>query len=239
MSKRVIGLDIECYDPLLKTAGYSWKYNQGYILNTALYDEDKDKVAVIAGIHNDNCPYDAQTREEDNRMCIEMLLRNPDICSVGANLQYDIGWLLYEFNMSTYDVKCSFVDVLQAEAILDEFGVHSLESVSQKYLKYGKSKDQIEYWVREHVSKKGDFREHLKDAPWDMLVEGEARNVAVMLDTTRRTVGNIYNDIDEELRILYVGVTRTKQNLFLVDSKNGSGYDRLLQVIKEENRLEW
>ena len=68
---------------------------------------------------------------------------------------------------------------------------------------------------------------------------GEAKNVAVMLDTTRRTVGNIFNDIDEELRILYVGVTRTKQNLFLVDSKNGSGYDRLLQVIKEENKLEW
>ena len=28
--KRVIGLDIETYDPLLKTAGYSWKYGQGY-----------------------------------------------------------------------------------------------------------------------------------------------------------------------------------------------------------------
>jgi hypothetical protein len=68
---------------------------------------------------------------------------------------------------------------------------------------------------------------------------GEAKNVAVMLDTTRRTVGNIFNDIDEELRILYVGVTRTKQNLFLVDSKNGLGYDKLLQVIKEENHLEW
>ena len=81
--------------------------------------------------------------------------------------------------MSTYDVKCSFVDVLQAEAILDEFSVHSLESVSQKYLKYGKSKDRLEYWVRENVSKKGDFREHLKDAPWDMLVEyvsGDAKN---------------------------------------------------------------
>ena len=68
---------------------------------------------------------------------------------------------------------------------------------------------------------------------------GEAVNVAVMLDTTRKTVGNIFNDIDEELRILYVGVTRTKQNLYLVDSKNGQGYDKLLSVIKEENKLEW
>ena len=179
MSKRVIGLDIETYDPLLKTAGYSWKYGQGYILNTALYYEDKDKVAVIAGIHNDNCPYDAQTREEDNRMCIEMLLRNPEVCIVGANLQYDLGWLLYEYDMTTYDVKCSFVDVLQAEAILDEFSTHSLESLSQKYLKYGKTKDRIEEWVKENISKKGDFRQHLKEAPWELLVEyvtGDAKN---------------------------------------------------------------
>ena len=68
---------------------------------------------------------------------------------------------------------------------------------------------------------------------------GEARNVALMLDMTRKTQGNIYNDIDEELRILYVGVTRTKENLFLVDSKNGNGYENLIQTIKEENRLEW
>lgn len=68
---------------------------------------------------------------------------------------------------------------------------------------------------------------------------GEAQNVAIMLDTTRRTVGNIFNDIDEELRILYVGVTRTKQNLFLIDSKNGQGYDKILNVIKEDNHLEW
>ena len=68
---------------------------------------------------------------------------------------------------------------------------------------------------------------------------GEAKNVAVMLDTTRRTKGNIFNSIDEELRILYVGVTRAKENLFLIDSKNGDGYDNILQTIKDENGLEW
>ena len=169
MSKRVVGLDIETYDPLLKTAGYSWKYNQGFILNTALYYEDKDKVAVVAGLHNDNCTFSEAQRKVDN-LEITQLLKDPEVCIVGANLQYDIGWLLYEYKMSTYDVKCSFVDVLQAEAILDEFSVHSLESVSWKYLKYGKTKDAIEDWVHENISKKGDFREHLKGAPWDMLV---------------------------------------------------------------------
>ena len=178
MSKRIVGLDIETVDPLLKTAGYSWKYGKGKILCTALYYEDTDEVKVIAGLNNENCPYDLIDRQCDNKEIID-LLTDSNVCIVGANLQYDIGWLLYEYKMSTYDVKCSFVDVLQAEAILDEFSAHSLESVSQKYLKYGKSKDRLEYWVRENVSKKGDFRGYLKDAPWDMLVEyvsGDAKN---------------------------------------------------------------
>ena len=68
---------------------------------------------------------------------------------------------------------------------------------------------------------------------------GEARNVAIMLDATRKTKGNVFNDIDEELRVLYVGVTRTKENLYLIDSRNGEGYDEILQTIKNENGLEW
>ena len=178
MSKRVIGLDIESYDPLLKTAGWSWKYGQGYILNTALYYEDEDRVEVIAGLHNTNCPYDSYERKSGNNK-IYALLTDPGVFIVGANLQYDIGWLLYEYGMSTYDVKCRFIDVLQAEAILDEFGVHSLESVSQKYLRYGKTKDRIEDWVHENISTKGDFRKYLKDVTWDLLCEyviGDAKN---------------------------------------------------------------
>ncbi len=178
MSKIVVGLDCEVSDPLLKVSGYSWKYGQGYILNTALYFEAEDEVKVIAGLHNVNCPFTDVERHSENRKIAE-LLQNPEVCIVGANLQYDIGWLLYEYEMSTYDVKCSFVDVLQAESILDEFSMHSLESLSQKYLKYGKSKDRIEEWVHDNVSARGDFRQHLKEAPWELLVEyvtGDAKN---------------------------------------------------------------
>lgn len=180
MSKQIIGLDIETVDPLLKTSGWSWKYGQGYILNTALYYKDIDKVAVIAGILNVNSPYSENERLLMNKMSIESILKNPDVCIVGANLQYDIGWLLYEYKMSTYDVKCSFVDVLQAESILDEFNIHSLEEVSWKYLNYGKTKDRIEEWVMQNVPKaKGDFRKYLDKVPYDLLceyVKGDAKN---------------------------------------------------------------
>ena len=178
MSRCLVGLDCETVDEDLETAGWSWKYGHGYVLNTALYFEDDDRVEVIAGLHNTNCPYDDFAREVDNGL-IKDLLRDPNVSIVGANLQYDIGWLLYEYGMSTYDVKCSFIDVLQAESILNEFDIHSLETVSWKYLKYGKTKDRIEDWVHENISTKGDFRKYLKDAPWDLLceyVKGDAKN---------------------------------------------------------------
>ena len=115
MSKIVCGLDCETDDPLLKTAGWSWKYGKGYILNTALYYEAEDRVEVIAGLHNNNCPYTPFERNVYNNQIVA-LLTSPDVIIVGANLMYDIGWLLYEYGMSTYDVKCSFIDVLQAES---------------------------------------------------------------------------------------------------------------------------
>jgi DNA polymerase I-like protein with 3'-5' exonuclease and polymerase domains len=178
MCKIVIGLDIETYDPLLKTAGWSWKYKQGYILCTALYYEDTDTTEVIAGLKNTNCAFTKEKRASENAKIVG-LLQNPNVCMVGANLQYDIGWLLYEYGMSTYDVKCSFVDVLQAESILDEFNIHTLDLLSHKYLKHGKVKDEIEEYVHQNISTKGDFRKYLKEVPFDIIsryVTGDAVN---------------------------------------------------------------
>lgn len=169
MSKIIVGADTETVDELLKTSGYSWKYNKGYILDTSLYYEAEDKIKIIAGLHNENCPYTEEERKEQNEEIIS-LLKNPNVCIIGANILYDIGWWLYEYNMTTYDVKCSFVDVLQAEHILDEFVKEcNLDRLSYKYLKQGKTKDNLEEWIKENVSKKGDFRLHLKSAPWDLL----------------------------------------------------------------------
>lgn len=179
MVRKLVGLDIETVDPLLKTAGWSWKYGQGKVLCTALH-YDGEGTKTIPGLHNENCPYNEQERKEANEE-IRNLLLFPEVSIVGANLQYDIGWLLYEYGMSTYDVKCRFIDVFQAEHILNEFTeTVNLEDLSWKYLKFGKRKAEIEKWIFENVPKaKGDFRKYLEFAPWDLLVdyvEGDAEN---------------------------------------------------------------
>lgn len=178
MAKIVIGADTETHDPLLKTQGYSWKYNQGHILVTALYYEAEDRVDVIAGLHNANSPYNERQRLEQNQI-LRKILTNPDVMLVGANITYDLGWWLYELGMSTYEVKCSLVDVLIAERFIDEYATPDLENTSWKYLRYGKTKERVETWVRENKAKKGDFRKYLKDAPYELTdeyVRGDAKN---------------------------------------------------------------
>lgn len=68
---------------------------------------------------------------------------------------------------------------------------------------------------------------------------GEADNVAVLLDATRKTRLNVFEDIDDELRVLYVAVTRTRQNLYLVDSRDGNGFDNIIQVCKDNFGLDF
>lgn len=178
MAKIVIGADSETYDPLLKTQGYSWKYNQGYVLCTALYYEAEDRIDVIAGLHNTNCPYSERQRIEQNQI-LRKILTNPDVMLVGANITYDLGWWLHELHMSTYEVKCSLVDVLIAERFIDEYSTPDLENTSWKYLRYGKTKERVETWIRENKAKRGDFRKYLKDAPYELTdeyVRGDAKN---------------------------------------------------------------
>lgn len=67
----------------------------------------------------------------------------------------------------------------------------------------------------------------------------EAENVGVLLDATRRTKRNVFEDIDDELRCLYVAVTRAKRNLYLIDSQDGNGFDDIINCIKKQFCLDF
>jgi len=54
---------------------------------------------------------------------------------------------------------------------------------------------------------------------------GECQNVALLTEMSRRTAQNLEDDPDEEHRVFYVGVTRTSQNLVLVDSNTKHFYE--------------
>lgn len=52
----------------------------------------------------------------------------------------------------------------------------------------------------------------------------EADNVVLMLDMTQRTVESFHRNPDAEHRVWYVGVTRSKSRLFLINSESANAY---------------
>ena len=237
MAKIVIGADSETHDPLLKTQGYSWKYKQGKVLCTALYYEAEDKVEVIAGLNNENSPYTKRQREEQSEK-LRSILTNPQVLLIGANITYDLGWWLYELGMSTYEVKCSLADVLIAERFIDEYSTPDLDKLSYSYLKYGKTKDRIEEWVRENKAKRGDFRKYLQDAPWELLEEyvtGDAKNPVKIWrkQLTRLVKEDLCKRVKLEFDCILPALQMTMYGLPIDEQKKRENYEYLSSVIKK------
>ena len=59
---------------------------------------------------------------------------------------------------------------------------------------------------------------------------GEADNVIVLLDMTRRVDDNYDTNPDSELRCLYVACTRAKKKLHIVYSNGSNGYDNHMNI---------
>jgi len=57
---------------------------------------------------------------------------------------------------------------------------------------------------------------------------GEADNVVLLLDITKNVRNAYRTNADSELRCLYVGCTRAKKNLHIVNSASKNGYDDIL-----------
>jgi len=150
---RVVGIDIETYDPFLTDKGASWVYGEGEILCTSIYYSDTKEIKVIKGFDDE----------------VKSLLLDSDVTLIGANIQYDIGWLETEIGIQN-KTKATLVDIFFAESLIDEYSSVSLDSLSQKYLSIGKKKSKLESWATEK-GLKGDFRKHLKEAPFDLLSE--------------------------------------------------------------------
>jgi superfamily I DNA/RNA helicase len=63
---------------------------------------------------------------------------------------------------------------------------------------------------------------------------GEADFVVVFLDCTGHVAKNVSRNIDEELRVLYVACTRARLGLFLASSRGKYGFDKVVDVVKEQ-----
>lgn len=147
-NEKIIGLDIEGYDPELRTHGPGWARGVGHVIG----------VSVATAERAWYFPFAHETQPEDNmdREAVFLYLRDllgRNMPKVGANLIYDTGWLQQE-GITT---KGTLYDVQYAEALLyDTARSYSLESVAERHLGVGKESNALYKWCARSFGGKPD-----------------------------------------------------------------------------------
>lgn len=137
---KIIGFDVETYDPELLTAGPGWSRNSGHLIGFSCAVEDGTSWYF---------PIRHETEPELNMDPTHVLgfmkyWLETNIPKTGANLIYDAGWC----KDNGIEVGGRMYDVQFAEALLDsEAPDVSLESLSQKYLGIGKETNILYDWL--------------------------------------------------------------------------------------------
>lgn len=161
---QVISLDTETFDPELKTKGPGWARGVGHLIGISIAACDS-----LGNIGSWYFPIRHETMPEHNMdpehvlAWLRATLSDPKQPKVGANIQYDIGWLQQE---GIY-VKGDLFDVQFAEALLDEAARVALEDLGQKYLGEGKESNLLYEWLSDWFGGEpnGNQRKHLYRAP--------------------------------------------------------------------------
>lgn len=136
---KAICVDTETYDPFLLTEGPGWARGKGHIVGISICVPEGGAWYF---------PIRHEVNSEDNMDPKKVLawlsetLSNPKQPKIGANLTYDVGWLMHE----GVDVKGMLYDVQFAEAILREDSRLSLEVLGNHYLGEGKESSFLYEW---------------------------------------------------------------------------------------------
>ncbi len=141
-SASCLSFDLETYDPELNEYGPGWGRGKGHIVGFSVGADGGGRWYF---------PIRHEIEPETNLdpghalAWLRDTLSDPRQAKIGANLLYDIGWLLHE----GINVAGELVDVQFAEALLDERALVDLETLSQKYLGEGKQVALLQKWIKD------------------------------------------------------------------------------------------
>lgn len=134
-------IDVETYDPNIKTHGPGWATGDGHVVGLAVGTDDGQQWYFPMRHEYGGGNMDADmvlrwAREELTREWQPKL---------GANLMYDVGWLKRE----GVEVRGELIDVQFAEALLDEHAYsYALGTLATKYLGETKAEDELYDWLQ-------------------------------------------------------------------------------------------
>lgn len=139
-----ISIDLETFDPRLKTHGPGWATGDGFVAGIAVA---AGGFAAYYGLrHEGGGNHDPAVVSK----WIEEELSGPEL-KIGHNLSYDLGWLERE----GVTVRGPIFDTMIAEKLINENAVsHSLQAVATKYLGEGKVQEEMEAYLLQHFGRR-------------------------------------------------------------------------------------
>jgi DNA polymerase I-like protein with 3'-5' exonuclease and polymerase domains len=118
-------IDLETYDPNLKTKGSGWPTKDGYVVGVAIAVEGASVYLPIRHGKGDNFPPSMVLNY------MKDLCSDPEAHYIFHNAQYDVGWLRAE----GIEVKGTIIDTMVAAPLLDENRFsYALNSLGKDYL---------------------------------------------------------------------------------------------------------
>jgi len=149
---KILSIDTETYDPNLKTKGPGWATGDGHLVGVSVGTDDGHSwyFPMRHEVGGGNMDPDAVLR------WAKAELTRPSQPKIGANLQYDVGWLRHE----GVRVQGELRDIQFAEPLLDEHRfTYALDALAKDYLNEGKVDDALYNWCwRAYGGKEGRWQ---------------------------------------------------------------------------------
>ena len=184
----LLGFDTETYDPELLTHGPGWARNSGRMLGFSIATKEKAWYFPVAHDAQWDNTEKSYTPEQALDWLRALLLRS-DLTLVGANVVYDLGWVVSKAEQ----IKCEFWDVSYAAAILSETASVSLAAIAEFYKLSGKDTGDLYQWCANQYGGKpdGKQRANIYRAPVELVGKYAEQDAALPLQIQGKQKFNI------------------------------------------------
>lgn len=139
----------------------------------------------------------------------------------------------YQYRVQGYgkdEARKKFMEEYHIKDINDDFINSDLIPGKEKYF----YQDLVNEWGLEALEKiAGMTRPFCLLSTIHKVKGGEADYTGLFMDCTKLVSNNILFDADSELRVLYVGVTRCREGLYIVPAKSAYSMQKLLDLVGE------
>jgi len=206
-----VAVDIETYDPNLKTKGLGAIRNDGFICGIAV---STGKDTVYFPIRHSDTDIDYKRKEEIWKVLDEKIFQNEKITKVFHNAMYDVCWIRA---VTGKKMKGRIVDTMIAASVINENRFkYSLDSLSKDYLDEGKYKYDLQQktleWSGGTVK---DPMTNMHKLPASIVKDYAKQDVDLTLK-----LWNLFNKkIDEVLYTKDDGEQKTCRQIFELETK--------------------